>query len=87
MTTYNGYKNYQTWNLALWASNEYSIYKRLTAFKNRESIIRCLEREIAFEYSSFVKGFLNDCEHLNLSKKELIRTIDFNEVADSFLED
>ena len=26
-TTYNGWANYETWNVALWIGNEYAIYK------------------------------------------------------------
>jgi hypothetical protein len=25
--SYNGYKNYETWNIALWLSNDYTLYK------------------------------------------------------------
>jgi hypothetical protein len=25
-TTYNGWKNYETWNVALWLGNDYPIY-------------------------------------------------------------
>lgn len=25
-TTYEGYANYETWNVALWINNEYSLY-------------------------------------------------------------
>lgn len=28
-TTYNGWKNYNTWNVALWINNDFPIYKRV----------------------------------------------------------
>ena len=31
-TTYNGWKNWETWNVLLWASNEEHLYKRTTRF-------------------------------------------------------
>lgn len=31
-TTYEGWKNYATWNVALWINNEYGIYLGAVAF-------------------------------------------------------
>ena len=31
-TTYNGWANYQTWNVALWIQNDYGIYKEAQAW-------------------------------------------------------
>ena len=31
-TTYNGWANYETWNVSLYINNEYSLYKMACAF-------------------------------------------------------
>lgn len=30
--TYNGYKNYNTWNVALWIANDYGLYQTAVDF-------------------------------------------------------
>ena len=30
--TYNGYKNYNTWNVALWIANDYRLYNAAVMF-------------------------------------------------------
>jgi hypothetical protein len=30
MTTYNGWRNYQTWNVALWFGNDEGLYRSVT---------------------------------------------------------
>mgnify|MGYP000913451201 CR=1 FL=1 len=34
-TTYNGWKNRQTWNVALYINNEYSLYKAAVEFMKK----------------------------------------------------
>lgn len=31
-TTYEGWKNYQTWNVALWINNDYPLYQMAVRF-------------------------------------------------------
>ena len=41
--TYNGYQNYQTWNVCLWISNEedlYSLAKQCTSYDHFKILIR-----------------------------------------------
>ena len=32
-TTYNGFKNYETWNVALWIGNDYPTYRASLGYK------------------------------------------------------
>jgi len=48
--TYNGYKNYQTWNVALWINNEEPLYRELVAYAKR-----CAKREYKPTYSDFIR--------------------------------
>ena len=35
MSTYNGWKNYQTWNVALWIGNDEGMYRAAVDFARR----------------------------------------------------
>ena len=37
--TYNGWTNYETWNVALWINNEQSLYERSRHFKSYKAYI------------------------------------------------
>jgi hypothetical protein len=53
MSNYNGYKNYQTWNVILWIGNDeglYALAKESKNYKNFTAALREFETSnIAFE--------------------------------------
>jgi len=40
-TTYNGWRNYQTWNVQLWIANDEGLYRRAVEFVNGAPGERC----------------------------------------------
>ena len=68
-TTYNGWKNYETWNVALWLTNDQCLYGAMTQFARYSpwldsSPYRMLRRELevgAFHFTRTPDGVaLND---------------------------
>ena len=47
-TTYNGWKNYETWNVALYIQNEYPLYKAAVSYSEYQ-----LDREVPCCYEAF----------------------------------
>lgn len=41
--TYNGWANYETWNVALWIQNDYTTYKIARKFDSYDALIPYLE--------------------------------------------
>lgn len=42
-TTYNGWKNWATWNVALWLGNDEGLYKIARRFVHYKDLVRELE--------------------------------------------
>ena len=41
--TYNGWANYETWNVALWLQNDYELYKVAQKYDRYDALIPRLE--------------------------------------------
>jgi len=52
-TTYNGWKNYETWNIALWLGNDYPLYKATSGYAKYATPYLSLriDLEDAFNYT------------------------------------
>jgi hypothetical protein len=47
MEEYNGWTNYETWNVALWLQNDYPLYCITRGFKRHASPFLSLRQELA----------------------------------------
>lgn len=69
--TYNGYKNYETWNVALWITNDYELYSAVIEMKPK--FYKKFIEELEFENEKTPDGvrFISN----KLSYRELNRVI------------
>ena len=49
--TYNGWKNYETWNVALWINNDYGLYTAAKEFANGN------KGKVRAMYKTFVESY------------------------------
>lgn len=52
---YEGWKNYETWNVALWINNEYPLYKAAVSFMERHD-----DRPDAYKKFIMTSGLAED---------------------------
>ena len=45
-TTYNGWKNYETWNVALWLGNDYPLYSTAVGYAKYASPYLSLRNDL-----------------------------------------
>ena len=51
-TTYNGWTNYETWNVALYINNEYDLYRAACSY-----VSYCKELQLPVSYVDFTENF------------------------------
>ena len=84
--TYNGYKNYQTWNVCLWIANDESLYNRASSccdyesFKNkmRTTLYSAWRRGIGYETPDGVAWSDSD---IDLAEMKEFWTENFSKVS------
>ena len=79
--TYNGYKNYETWNVCLWVCNEYNVYISAREFAQMNpNITKAMAEEFVLSwYPEGTPDFeTHACDGYNL--------VDWDEVKDCLQE-
>lgn len=98
--TYQGWKNYPTWNVHLWLSNEEPLYRACHALANQackeaedQKDTERFPREARFILADTLKEFVEDqlpelpASHASDLLTWAVEQVDWLEVADAFLED
>ncbi len=79
---YNGWTNWETWNVALWVDNDYETYKR----KQRFVMYKVWGRR----YEDLVEEFCNE-EYPNgtpdMDNSSEMRKVNYQEIADAWKEE
>ena len=58
-TTYNGWTNYETWNVALWMDNDYGNYLKARESKNYKEFLSKLHKQLKGDGVSWTDPKLN----------------------------
>jgi len=78
--TYNGWTNWETWNLLLWVTNEESLYKEATHFAHIYSSMMAFEKKCEdFFRRMFPEGTPD-------MKEEEMQAVNWAEVAQALKE-
>ena len=79
---YQGFTNYATWNVCLWADNEYSIYQAKCAWLERKSKpVRAWQAKRF--YLDYITSYQTDLRG-NKEPGTRIRDIDWKDVAETW---
>jgi len=54
-TTYNGWKNYETWNVALWLQNDYPLYQIVKGYKGYASPYLSLRNDLIGTFNHLMR--------------------------------
>jgi len=68
--TYNGWTNYETWNVALWMDNDYGNYLKAKESKNYQEFVSRLHKKLTSDGVSWADPKLN-IQELDEKIKEL----------------
>lgn len=82
--TYNGWSNWETWNLLLWANNEESTYKEMRRFATKVSTLAQEKDQIRACVSFFNDMFPSGTPDMEAGDMD---NVNWNEVLESVLEE
>lgn len=91
-TAYNGWANYETWNVNLWLANDEGFYNDVTRMARRAMVANTHDEATA-ELADAIQEFVSEVRVLNggtfgdLSEDRSFARVDWEEVAASWLED
>lgn len=76
--TYNGWKNYETWNVALWLQNTYSYYEAMVEFMK--------DYKKTAPYKDFIQSAGLDTQKTDDGVKYFDAKLDYMELNDMMFE-
>ena len=80
MTGYNGWSNRETWCANLWLSNDYGAYKYLQEMAQNMA-------ETPARFANFIHDFFNDCPEQWKDDVGDMYAVNWQEIAENWLED
>jgi hypothetical protein len=96
--TYQGWKNYETWNCKLWLDNDASLMDLQSEWKQQakdspiKSVVWTKEQNTRYILADLIKDFIeennplaNDANMYTDLLQSAIDNIDFNEIAENIL--
>ncbi len=93
-TTYNGWSNYETWNVNLWLSNEEPLYdevRRMADVARDDTDIEQARQELADDLKPFVEELVFGNEEVYGIRGDLLNhalgMVDWYEIATTWIED
>jgi hypothetical protein len=85
MAEYNGWRNYETWNVSLWLGNDEPMYRDMQRLARSAGTLDRLARRIArYVKAEWVRGSFGD---LRKRDGDSLAAVDWLAIADGFAED
>ena len=86
---YNGYSNYQTWNVALWLDNDEGSYQHIRTMTNT---LNLQVEDKSWEFADWLKGFVEEYNPLDNKASmfsdllgHALANVNYQEIAENIL--